>query len=260
MLPEFWSPQVPTSAWSRYTNQIPWTEFKTRVFTDDVCLCVTRFQYFLLHVTAVLNQCQHFTPVFCHCSIKLNTLYVCTKWGMWEHHTGKSFPFPHVFNANITRKTWIASFSRSAWGRQDKNLKSISELKKQPVNRNVSLAFEYLHEELWALGHEQSEEESRGEAGDRAEHHKHSPALKGQWAHRKMHRGLWNDQPGQTCTQTHRQSLKTKQLRQNVFVLDSCFSSYFVSICQGRSRLKSKSLQLWHFCHSVILNYIYYGL
>ncbi len=38
--------------------------------------------------------------------------------GIKEHylvHTGKSFPFPHMLSSNITRKTWMASFSRAAW-------------------------------------------------------------------------------------------------------------------------------------------------
>lgn len=63
-----------------------------------------------------------------------------------EHHfvhTGNSFPFPHMFSSNISLKTWVASFSRAAWERQDRNHRDGSEEKKRnrPADMRTSVDF-----------------------------------------------------------------------------------------------------------------------
>lgn len=116
-------------------------------------------------------------------------------------HTGKSFPFLHMFSWNIIWKTRMASSSLATWRRRQ--MFNRAQKKKQLANINTSLAFKYFNEELGAFGHEESEDEGWCEAGNRAENHKQPPALKVQRSHRKIYSGAWYHQPGQTCRNRH---------------------------------------------------------
>lgn len=166
--------------------------------------------------------------IFAHIMFKYQMIVMSCS-GMKEHylvHTGNSFPFPHMFSLNIIWKTWIASFSRPAWQRWQK-CQSKLRRKKQLANISTSLAFKYLHEELGAFRHEQPEDKGRREAGNRAEHHKQSPALKVQRSQRKMCPGSWNHQPGQTCRRKQSYSLlNTCSDTSNGSTMKTCF--YFI--------------------------------
>lgn len=151
------------------------------------CLCIVLivfvylgFNFFILFAVLlfVINIFIIVTTSLCFMSNEAKHLN-CEHQTMTKNRTGKSFPFPHMFSSNITLKTWIASFSRAAWQRQrQKSQRQFEKILIQLSNTSASLAFTYLHEELGAFRHEQSKDEGRGEAGDRAEHHKQSPALK----------------------------------------------------------------------------------
>lgn len=60
-----------------------------------------------------------------------------------------------------------------------------------------TVLFTYFYKELGAFGHEYEDEGWR-EAGDGAESHKHSPALKDQRTQREEWPGSWYHHPGQT--------------------------------------------------------------
>lgn len=60
-----------------------------------------------------------------------------------------------------------------------------------------TVLFTYFYKELGAFGHE-PEDEGWCDAGDGAESHKHSPALKDQRSQREEWRGSWYHHPGQT--------------------------------------------------------------
>lgn len=85
-------------------------------------------------------------------------------------------------------------------GRQGTDLKPSPE---ESRPSQVSLFSSYLHEKLWAFGHEQFNDEGRRKARDGAEDHKQPPALKVHKAQRETSPGFWNHQPGQTCQQRH---------------------------------------------------------
>lgn len=72
-----------------------------------------------------------------------------------------------------------------------------SSLISAAVDIRHSVFFQYLHEELGAFGHERPENDGRGEAGHRAQHHEHSPALDVQFPQGKMCPSAWNHPPGQ---------------------------------------------------------------
>lgn len=129
---------------------------------------------------------------------------------MSKQCTGKSFSFLHMLSLNIRWKTWSASLSRPAWWRA----KTAHNYSKQVQGKKRNFASElwlYLHEKLWAFGHEQLDDEGRREARDGAEDHKQPPALKVYEAQREMGPCFWNDQPSQACQQ--RRSLRQRFCR-----------------------------------------------
>lgn len=134
-----------------------------------------------------------------------NNLFLCITQNMMAKQCRSTYWEIFAFSPHVDFKHQVKDmecFSLTAGlveGKDGTNLRTSSEEKRSFAGEPLS----YLHEKLWAFGHEQLNDEGRREARDGAEDHKQPPTLEVHKAQREMGPGFWNHQPGQTCQQRH---------------------------------------------------------